>query len=121
MKNQYKLLKGERMNERQQLFCEYFLASANIAEAVRKAGYGSKNSGNYGYRIMEYPYIQDYLRLGMLERGRDMIDGCIDIMVALAECIEVDTGFREMVKYYREICKIHNVIFGKLEKINVLD
>ena len=101
------------MNERQKLFCDYYLESLNAAKATRQAGYLAKNGGSYGRRMLEYPEIQDYLRRAMLERGRELVDICIYILIAMAEGMEVDKGFQETSAYYRDILQIYRLVFGE--------
>lgn len=101
------------MNERQRLFCDCYLESLNAAKAACQAGYLAKNSGSYGRRMLEYPEIQDYLRRAMLERGRELVDSCMDALVAMAESMEVDRGFRETLAYYRDILRIYRLVFGE--------
>lgn len=101
------------MNERQKLFCDYYLESLNAAKAACQAGYLAKNSGSYGRRMLEYPEIQDYLRRAMLERGRELVDSCMDALVAMADGMEVDRGFRETLAYYRDILRIYRLVFGE--------
>ena len=101
------------MNERQRLFCDCYLESLNAAKAACQAGYLAKNSGSYGRRMLEYPEIQDYLRRAMLERGRELVDSCIDTLIAMAEGMEVDRGFSETLAYYRDILRIYRLVFGE--------
>lgn len=61
--------KGENQSEKtykltpkQQLFCDYYLQSANATESAIKAGYSKKTARSVGAENLTKPYIRDCIK-----------------------------------------------------------
>lgn len=105
------------LTQRQKLFCENFVKNGgNGAAAVRAAGYKYRASADCGYRLLNTPYVQQYLTSLILERSRDTVDEMMDTLISMQETIENISDFHVQVNIFKDIKKIHTAMFGGVKK-----
>ena len=103
----------EQMKEKIKIFCDYYLRSLNIAYSVERAGFCCEDSCMFGRQLLEQSDVREYLHEQMEELGNEMIDSCMDVLVAIAECMKSDREFDLMLGCYKDIYKLYGLLTGE--------
>lgn len=94
--------KDTNLNEREYLFCLYFVKNFNATQAAIKAGYSSKTAGQIGYQLLQKTLIKKEIdRLKKLKRQSIMVDEDdlveLNMRIAFADITDfVEFGQREV-------------------------
>lgn len=68
------------MTPRQKKFCEYYIQSANAADAARKAGYSPKTADAIGRENLRKPTISAYIRERMDDQDKELIADANEVL-----------------------------------------
>jgi phage terminase small subunit len=60
--------KGAKLSRKMELFVSEYLVDLNATEAVRRAGYKSKNPNRLGTELLRHPLIKEQIDAGMAKR-----------------------------------------------------
>jgi phage terminase small subunit len=70
----------EGMNDKEVLFCEYFMKNYNIKTAAIKAGYNKKSAHMAGYKVRRRPLVNRYIAWLKLHVSKECHVDAVDII-----------------------------------------
>lgn len=71
---------SKKLNEKQKLFCKYFIISLNATDAAEKAGYSKRTAYSQGQRLLKNVEVQNYIQKSRDKRDEKLELEAVDIV-----------------------------------------
>lgn len=111
--------KGRReLSVQQSLFVEHYLVTMNGAEAVRLAGYKTKNPRNTASELLSNPRIQEAIAAGMEARVARLHIDQNYVLLKLAEIVDANVG--DYMDFHGQSVSLRNMSELPREKLGLI-
>lgn len=102
------------MNEKQKLFCKYYIENKNVEIAAKNAGYTLKTA----LKLLKNEKIKNYIENNNIAKSDEVIECLTRIMRGYDENSSKDISVKEKLKAAELLGKMYSIFSPKQEKQN---